>query len=134
MLNTAPPASRPPICSALTTLPDPLARTALSWAGDRQTAPADIRDLRCTLEHHVTGDHYAMVHDATATTAIWTRWPPGGTPEILLVLPDCPATDPVHGGCCEYEGHPGGHNWQVHDPWDSHHALAVAAVGAPATA
>jgi hypothetical protein len=74
------------------------------------------------LEHHdATDDHYAMVHDAARTTAIWTRWPHNGVPEVLLVLPDCPATHPAHGGCCEYEGHSGGHTWQVHDGWDPHH-------------
>jgi hypothetical protein len=54
----------------------------------------------------------------TPATAAWTRWPHGGTPEMLLVLPDCPATDPDANGCSEYEGHPGGHTWQVDDPWN----------------
>lgn len=118
MPNTASAPSRSPICSTLVTLPDLLARTALAWAEDRHVVPADIRGLRCTLERHPAGHHYAMVHAVAATTAVWTRWPHDGTPETLLVLPDCPATHAEHGGCCEYEGHPGGHSWQLHDPWN----------------
>ncbi|MFJ1582073.1 hypothetical protein ACIOC1_01965 [Streptomyces sp. NPDC088197] len=108
--------SRPPLCSAMTVLPDPLARTALAWAGDRHGIPADIRDLRCTLEHHTGGHHYALVHDVAESTAAWSRWLHDSTPDTLLVLPDCPASHPAHGGCGEYEGHPGGHTWQIDDP------------------
>ncbi|MBM9508077.1 hypothetical protein [Actinacidiphila acididurans] len=118
MPTTAIAPSRAPICSTLTVLPDPLARTALAWAGDPHGVPADIRDLRCTLQHHTTGHHYAMVNAVADNSAVWTRWPHDGTPDSLLVLPDCPATHPEHGHCCEYEGHPGGHTWQLHDPWN----------------
>jgi len=110
---------RPPICDTRVRLPLELARTALAWAQKPACEIAEIRDLRCTLEAHIDGDHYAHVIDMAATTAGWTRWPQsGGGPEILLVLPDCPATGPDKDACSEYEGHPGGHTWQVDDPWN----------------
>lgn len=118
MNGRAPTPDPPTICSAMTVLPDPLARTALAWTGDHHGDPADIRDLRCTLESHTGGYHYALVHDVAGNTAVWSRWPQGSIPDTLLVLPDCLATHPDHGGCSEYEGHPGGHTWQLHDPWN----------------
>ncbi|MBD0736960.1 hypothetical protein [Streptomyces sp. CBMA29] len=120
--SIAPPRHRS-ICSALTVLPDPLAHTALAWSGYRHDMTADIRDLRCTLERHTSGAHYAMVLDIAGNTAVWSRWPLNSTPAILLILPDCPATHPTHGGCSEYEGHPDGHTWQLHDPWNPPHRL-----------
>lgn len=128
--TTAPPRHRP-ICSTPTVLPDPLARTALAWSEGRHSLPADIRDLRCTLERHTSGNHYAMVLDIANDTAVWSRWPPNSTAATLLVLPDCPATHPEHGGCSEYEGHPGGHTWQLIDPWNTHDRLTGGMNDAP---
>ena len=108
---------RPLICGGPTTLPAGLVLTALRYANRPEIEPIDIRDVRCTLQAHPTGDHYAFVVDATATTSAWTRWSPGAAPQIVLVLPDCPVT--VLGQdapCSEYESHPGGHTWQVDDP------------------
>ena len=109
---------RPPICDVRVRLPLELARTALAWAQKSTYDPTEIQDLRCTLEAHTAGHHYAHVIDMAATTAGWTRWPQGAGPEALLVLPDCPATGPDKDACSEYEGHPGGHTWQVDDPWN----------------
>ena len=54
------------------------------------------------------------------STAAWTRWDHDTTPQIVLVLPDCPATEPNQDrACSEYEGHRGGHTWQVEDPWNT---------------
>jgi hypothetical protein len=110
----------PLICDARVRLPLELARTALAWARKPADDPAEIRYLRCTLEAHTVGDHYAHVTDIATDTAGWTRWPQGGSPAILLVLADCPATGPGLDACSEYEGHPGGHTWQVEDPWNPH--------------
>jgi hypothetical protein len=119
--DRAPVPSRPPICSSMTVLPDPLASTALAWSGDHHCTPADIHDLRCTLQQHTAGHHYALVHDIDDNTAVWARWLQGSAPDTLLVLPDCPVSHPDDGGCGEYEGHPGGHTWQVHGPWNPRH-------------
>lgn len=109
---------RPPICDARVRLPLDLARTAQVWAQKPMCEPAEIQDLRCTLEAHAAGDHYAHLIDMAATTGGWTRWSGGGSPEVLLVLPDCPGTGPDKDACSEYEGHPGGHTWQLDDPWN----------------
>lgn len=109
---------RPPICDARVRLPLQLARTAQLWAQKPTCDPAEIQELRCTLEAHAASDHYAHVVEMTATTGGWARWPDGGSPEVLLVLSDCPATGPNKDACSEYEGHPGGHTWQVADPWN----------------
>jgi hypothetical protein len=110
---------RPPICGEPATLPSDLVLTALRYANRPETVAADIRDVRCTLQAHPTGDHYAFILDTTATTSAWTRWPHGGDAQIVLVLPDCPITDPDQDGACsEYENHYGEHTWQVDDPWN----------------
>jgi DNA-binding XRE family transcriptional regulator len=52
------------------------------------------------------------------TGALWTHWTRGHHPGSLLLLPDCPATDHRTGRpCCEYARHPGGHTYQLTDPW-----------------
>jgi hypothetical protein len=84
--------------------------------------PSDIeRHLRCTLEQHGTGDHYAFVMDLDGVTtgSVWTRWNRGHAPTVVLVQPDCPGTspDPRQEPCCEFADHPGGHTWQLADPW-----------------
>lgn len=113
-------AGRPSTCSASAILPARLARIAVRWASDPEVVADDLRHLRCTLERHPGGDHHALVHEATSHSAIWARWPDHDSPPTLLILPDCPATHPAHGGCCAYENHPGGHTWQLDDsrePW-----------------
>lgn len=110
---------RPPVCGELATLPADLVLTALRYAGRPGFEPSEIQDVRCTLQAHPAGDHYAFVVETTATTGAWTRWERGAGPQIVLVLPDCPVTGPDRGGTCsEFEHHKGGHTWQVDDPWN----------------
>lgn len=108
---------RPPICGEPAVLPVDLVLTALRYADRRETEPADLQDVRCTLQAHPTsGDHYAFVVETAAATSAWARWNRGGQ-AIVLVLPNCLAIDPHrHETCSEYELHPGGHTWQVDDP------------------
>lgn len=117
--HTDPYPDRPPICGEPAILPTSLVLTALRYADRPEIEPAEIGDLRCTLQAHPTGDHYAFVVDTTATTSAWTRWNQNVGPQIVLVLPDCPTTDPDQDeSCSEYEHHHGGHTWQVDDPWN----------------
>jgi hypothetical protein len=107
------------ICGQCVTLPTSLVLTALRYAGRPEVEPWEIRDVRCTLQAHATGDHYAFVVDTTATTSAWTRWNQSAGPQVVLVLPDCPTTGSETGTvCAEYEFHPGGHTWQIDDPWN----------------
>jgi hypothetical protein len=110
---------RPSICGEPAVLARDLALAALRYADRPDIDPSEIQDVRCTLQAHRTGDHYAFVVDTSATTSAWTRWSHGVSPQIVLVLPDCPTADPDRGGTCsEYECHQGGHTWQVDDPWN----------------
>ncbi|MEC3995132.1 hypothetical protein VSR01_16980 [Actinacidiphila sp. DG2A-62] len=112
-------AGRPPICGELVTIPTSLTVTAARYANRTGIDPAEIRDVRCTLQAHPTGDHWAFIVEATETTGVWTRWNATDAPEVVFVLPDCPATDPEQQAICsEFEFHDGGHTWQVDDPWD----------------
>jgi hypothetical protein len=116
---TGPDPDRPPICAAPATLPTSLALTALRYANRPDIDPIEVRDVRCTLQAHPTGDHYAFIVDTTATTSAWTRWNHNQNPHIVLVLPDCPTRNPDQDTTCsEYELHHGGHTWQVNDPWN----------------
>jgi hypothetical protein len=110
---------RPPICGEQVTISNGLALTAVRYANRPEIEPIEIRDVRCTLQAHPTGDHYGFIVNTGATTGAWTRWNGNVAPQVVLVLPDCPATDPEQDqACAEYESHPGGHTWQVDDPWD----------------
>jgi hypothetical protein len=109
---------RPPICGELVTIPTGVVLRAVRYADRPGIDPTEIRDVRCTLQTHPAGDHYAFIVEATETTSVWARWNEG-VPEVVLVLPDCPAIDPERNMICsEYEFHVGGHTWQVDDPWD----------------
>jgi hypothetical protein len=110
---------RPPICGEPAVLPLGLVLMALRYANRPEAEPSDLRDVRCTLQAHQTGDHYAFVVDTTPTTGAWTRWNQSDGPQIVLVLPDCPTTDlDLNESCSEFEFHQGGHTWQVDDPWN----------------
>jgi hypothetical protein len=119
--HPAPDSGRPPICGELVTISTGLALTAVRYANRPGIDPIDIRDVRCTLQAHPTGgDHYGFIVDTGATTGAWTRWNENVAPQVVLVLPDCPTTDPEQDAACsEYESHAGGHTWQVDDPWDT---------------
>jgi len=84
-------------------------RTGLSTARDVMFAPG------CYLEQH-TGEHHALVMELPdATTAVWAVWRDGCRP-YLMVLPDCPeiSHDAHEEGCGGYQGHPGGHAWELY--------------------
>jgi len=108
------------ICGEPATLPTHLVLRALRYAHRTDIGPDDIRDVRCTLQAHPVSDrHYAFIVETAPTTAAWTCWAHDATPHVVLVLPDCPVTHPEEDRVCsEYEGHPGGHTWQVEDPWN----------------
>jgi hypothetical protein len=114
---TAPaPSARPQVCGAQTYLPAALVPLAVRLGAADHVTELDVqRDLRCTLEAHATGEHWALVLDLDGpdTGSVWTYWPAGGLPEKVATLPDCPDER----GCTEYAGHPGGHTSDVHDPW-----------------
>lgn len=48
--------------------------------------------------------------------SVWTTWNDARHPAEISTRPDCLArtTDEV---CCAFAGHPGGHTYEVTDPW-----------------
>ncbi len=106
----------PRVCGEPAVLPTDLVFTALRYTDRPGIELVDIREVRCTLEAHPTGDHYAFIVETSSTTSAWTRWSRGAGPRVVLVLPDCPATGSGNEACSEYEHHRGGHTWQVDDP------------------
>jgi hypothetical protein len=122
---SAPSATGPrPVCGERAFLRAALADVARQFGSGPAPArePVDVqRHLRCTLEDHATADHHAFVMelDGIDTGSVWARWARGHQPATVLVLPDCPATscDQAQEPCCEFAGHPGGHTWELDDPW-----------------
>jgi hypothetical protein len=114
--------SRHPVCGERTSLPDTLLTAALARAAPGTAEAVDVQhDLRCTLQQHVTGDHYPFVLqlDGPNACSVWTYWTRGHRPATVTVLPDCPATSPhpAHDPCCEFDGHPGHHSFDIDDPF-----------------
>jgi len=108
------------VCGERAHLPYEAVEAALKLAP--RAEPDDVERLvRCTLEDHSTGDHFAFVLelDGVHTGSVWARWIRGRLPAAVLVLPDCPATGPAPARepCCEFAGHAGGHTWELTDPW-----------------
>jgi hypothetical protein len=111
------------ICGERMTLPAELAAAALAYGDSTDTESGDVeRELRCSLEAHTTGDHFAFVRelDGADTGSLWTSWARGHRPAGVVVLGDCNAADAQTGEpCCEFAEHPGGHTFDVADPWSA---------------
>ncbi|MFJ5614253.1 hypothetical protein ACIQCJ_33360 [Streptomyces sp. NPDC093221] len=111
-----------PVCGARRLLPDQLVPAARAFAPPDTTEPEHVdRDLRCVLQAHAAGDHHAYVMhiDGRDTGSVWARWDRSEGPLALTVLPDCRvrAPEPLDEGCCQYADHPGGHCYELTDPW-----------------
>ena len=120
--------ARLPVCKAGRTLPEQLMAVACAFDPSGTTEPEDVEhDLRCVLQAHNAGDHHAYVmHLKGADTgSVWARWEhrSGGNgadaPIALTVLPDCRvrAPEPLDETCCQYADHPGGHCYDLTNPW-----------------
>jgi hypothetical protein len=109
-----------PICGERTALPTHLVQIVLGMATPGTAVLVDVECyLRCSLEGHVVGNHYALVMELDAYTAVWTHWIRGQRPDQVFVLPDCPVTSSsANGGepCSEFAGHPGGHSHSLVEP------------------
>ena len=106
------------VCGRPARLPEYLVQEALRIATPYGLPDeSDVeRDLRCHLQVHSDGDHFALVLDLDGVTtgAIWTRWADGIPATALDVRPDCPFVDPEsHQVCCEFAFHPGAHTHQL---------------------
>jgi hypothetical protein len=121
---TAPTSHNPPkrpACGSRAYLPTVLVPLAVGLAPAGSGEPADVqRQLRCVLEEHHEGPHYGFVLDleGIGTGAVWTRWRTEEEPGAVFVLADCDLGSPDGMDACEeFAGHPGGHTWQLADPW-----------------
>jgi hypothetical protein len=115
------PSVRLPVCGERIHLPHHLVQAVLACAAPGTAEPHDVQHhLRCTLQEHTTGDHYALVMDLnTRDTAVWTHWTRGHQPSAVLTLPDCNDTGPAPGyrPCCEFAAHSGAHTFDLTDPF-----------------
>jgi hypothetical protein len=108
-----------PVCGRWVWLPERQVPAAVAYAPAGAASADDVdRDLRCGLQAHATGRHlaYVMDLDGRDTGSVWAGWEDGGVP-VLAVLPDCPACRPPGDACCLYGEHPGGHSYELADPW-----------------
>lgn len=108
-----------PVCGSLADLPAALRDAADALTAVEDVEPSDVEPkLRCVLQAHVEGDHEALVQELTGvhSGSVWTSWSDGQGPAELVVRSDCSArrTDDA---CCSYAHHPGGHSYEVSDPW-----------------
>ncbi|BBA98825.1 hypothetical protein RVR_5169 [Actinacidiphila reveromycinica] len=109
------------ICGRRTLVPDALVRTVLSLAADdayAYTREDMFATLVCTIEVHKGPVHYGAALNLRGPEAgtLWALWRDGGGPSAVLEIPDCPAGREVDSPCSEFEGHSGGHSWELDDP------------------
>lgn len=110
----------PAVCGAQTYLPTALVPVAIQfeqtagWADESDVS----RHLRCTLQAHPEGDHYAIVMELRGLQAgaVWTHWAAGHFPRELGVLLNC-ARGSLADPCTSFEEHPGRCYPDLHDPW-----------------
>lgn len=121
---TPPTSPNPPtraVCGSRVGLPTHLVVDTLRLA-PLQSGELDPvqRELRCVLEEHHDGPHHGLVRelDGADTGSVWAPWHTGAEPAGVVRLADCDA-DSAGGAvvCEEFAGHPGGHTWQMADPW-----------------
>ncbi|MGW6457128.1 hypothetical protein ACWF94_14605 [Streptomyces sp. NPDC055078] len=112
------------VCGAVDALPVRLAVVIVETAPDGAGRPDLEAFLRCPLEEHASGPHYALVWqlDDAARGEMWVRWADGQVPECSLTLPDCPGhngrTGAAEEGCTLFADHPGAHSFDLRDPGD----------------
>jgi hypothetical protein len=109
------------ICGRRVPTPSALVTAALTVANAAALEPyerGDVQpDLVCAIDHAGPAEHRAVVLGLRGVQAgsLWTAWNDGSEPHALVELPDCAAVR--HGeACSEFEGHPGGHSWELADP------------------
>ncbi|WP_328463827.1 hypothetical protein [Streptomyces sp. NBC_00448] len=108
------------ICGRRTLVPKVLVRTALDLAraDDAHTyAREDVfTALVCTIEHKGPV-HYGAALNLRGPEAgtLWALWRDGEAPHAVIEIPDCPGRR-AEDACSEFQGHPGGHSWELVDP------------------
>ncbi|MFI1864413.1 hypothetical protein [Streptomyces jumonjinensis] len=107
------------MCGAGSIVPRSLAQLASRTSPDPLPGhPGELFIVRCHLERHGEGFHWAMVWpvDRRGQGMLWAHWDTGSAPTTILTLPVCPAQDGPHKECALYKGHPGGHSHELTAP------------------
>lgn len=110
------------ICGRRTLVPAALARTVLELAnasGSHEYTRDDVSvTLVCSVEAHTGPRHYGAVLNLRGPEAgtLWALWRDRREPTAVVERADCPAGREVDNPCSEFEGHPGGHSWELDDP------------------
>lgn len=117
---------RLPVCGHESYLAAELVPLALKLAPEGSSVAEDVRrDLSCSLQEHSEGvDHHCFVMELAGidTGSVWTSWPSGEQPASVFTMPDCTVHGPGDEDICEeFEGHLGGHTWQLDHPWLTKH-------------
>ncbi|MET9219961.1 MULTISPECIES: hypothetical protein [unclassified Streptomyces] len=107
------------ICGRRVVSPPALVKAALTMAN--ALTPGTYSDddaqqeLVCAIDHD-NSEHQALVLGLRGPHAgsLWTVWCDGAEPSTVVELPDCPAVR-LGEACSEFEGHPGGHSWELAD-------------------
>ncbi len=107
-----------PHCAASTKLPNALYDVITTMGRDRANPDAVETDMLCILQAHVEGDHHGFVVELMGADcgSAWTTWATGQEPGDILVRNDCAAAKNDE-ACCSYAGHPGGHTYEISNPW-----------------
>jgi len=121
---TPPTSPNPParaVCGSRAGLPTYLVVDVLALAPLRSGELDGVqRELRCVLEVHHDGPHFGLVREVEGADSgsVWARWHAYDAPREVLRLADCDGADRDGADVCEeFAEHPGGHTWQLADPW-----------------
>ncbi|WP_329368651.1 hypothetical protein OG896_24350 [Streptomyces sp. NBC_00669] len=110
------------ICGQRTLMPAALERTVLEMAtgidGTAYTRDDVSASLMCTIETHAGPRHYGAALNLRGAEAgtLWVLWRDRSEPAAVVERADCPAGREADHPCSEFEGHPGGHSWELEDP------------------
>lgn len=110
------------ICGRRTLVPADLVRTVLELA--HSVSPytyerADVSvSLVCSIEAHEGPIHHGAVLNLRGPEAgtLWAQWRVRCDPTVVVERADCPAGRDLDRPCSEFQGHPGGHSWELADP------------------
>lgn len=107
-------------CGTTAYLPDGFVTSVLAAAPAGSYSVEDVeRHLRCNLEEHTGPFHHGLAMELHGREArsVWALWDHRDMSFALLTLSDCPAaTADGMQSCTEFDGHPGGHAWELTDP------------------
>lgn len=112
-----------PVCGERMTLTEALVPIVMGLAVPGTVEQFDVeRDLRCALQAHITGEHWACAMEIPGTRrrTVWGIWSNSEGPLKIFKFSDCSVRQASghREFCNQFARHPGAHSYELADPYE----------------